>query len=65
MARAVRSMKGEAATNRTSAPNTSMHRLMIRCSTVRLYSRVSSMGLSNTCSSSAPIRITSVIFGSR
>jgi hypothetical protein len=65
MAMAVISMNGEAITSSTKEHTTSMQRLAMRCSTERLYSRVRSKGLSNTCSSSAPIRITSVIFGSK
>ena len=63
IASAVRSISGEVITNRIREQTTSMERLMNRCSMLREYSLVSRIGVSNTCNSSEPTKITSDIFG--
>ena len=63
MIRAVSSMIGEVMMMRRREQMISITLLMILCSIVKEYSLVRSIGLSKTWSSSAPVMITSVIFG--
>ena len=63
IAKAVSSMNGDVTTRRIREQITSIDLLMNRCSMLKEYSLVSRIGVSNTCNSSDPTKITSDILG--